>query len=236
MKQFLICKIVLLLFGYKAIGQNYKDIKIGGGLSYLSTKIDSKLIPNSTQKFYWKPSIQFGYFYNYHLRKNSSIGAESLFIQINGREKTETKIIDQNGNPTGQLIIENHRRHISYLGMPLYYEHKIKKFTINLGIQFSLKIYSTFHFDIETPVPVNYPLAPSIILSVKHYDIGAKSGLSYSLSKRLSIETTFYYGFIDISNKNTQTFGYNNINEKNPNDLVWKIQQGAVAIRYKFFK
>ena len=50
---------------------------------FLSDSLNTNWIPlataNSTQKFYWRPSFQGGYFYNHCINKYSSIGLELLF-------------------------------------------------------------------------------------------------------------------------------------------------------------
>ena len=236
MKRSLLCKFILLYFCFNSFGQNYYGFKLGGGSSYLSSKIDAKLIPNSTQKFYWRPSFQGGYFYNHCINKYSSIGLELLFNKIIGLEKMETKLTDQNGDQTGQMAIATQRRHISHLSIPLYYEYKTKKLTVNLGVQFSLRIYSKFYLDVQSPIPLNYSVQPSIILNTKFYDFGGRAGLEYSLTKKLALETTFYYGLIDISRKNTETFGYPDISKNNAHDMTWKVQQVSVGLRYKILK
>ncbi|MBI4930217.1 MAG: PorT family protein [Bacteroidetes bacterium] len=202
-----------------ASGQHDIGLTANGGLSYLSTKLTSS---QTTQKFYFVPSGHGGLFYNFHLGDKSLLGTELLFIQIEGKERSQIPVTDQYGNPTGQFIVQDIRRHISYFGIPIYYGYKIKKLTINLGFQILFTLTSSGHSEYQSPIPIIILPPISDKLNIDSYDYGARTALTYNLTNKFSIETTYYYGL-------------HNIFKGSPDWWIWKTQEVTVGLRYKLF-
>lgn len=230
-KQTIIMKIhlsilIILLFNFSIYGQQNIGIKANAGLSRIV------IYENSTQKVvqksYFVPSGQGGLFYNLPLGNKSLLGAELLFIQIEGKERLEIPFTDQNGNPTGEFGIDNIDRHISYIGLPIYYGFKIKKLTLNLGVQTSFTLASSAR---EKGQATDGYGGISVWdnkfdkLNIDAFDFGARAGLIFNLTNRFAVEGTYYYGINNILKKSI----YNT-------ELKWKIQQMTIGLRYTFLK
>lgn len=190
-------KIILVFIFYVVCfttkGQHDFGVKINYGWSKISTEINST--SQLTQKFIFMPSYQGGLYYTFHFNNSSIIGAELLFSKIRGKEHSESPTIDEFGNPTNQLIIGKIDRNISYLSIPIYYGFNYKKLHLNIGIQTSFVIASNGFA--TTLVPDNkgnilYFENKAEKLSIKNFDSGIRAGLFFDLTKRISIEATYY--------------------------------------------
>lgn len=217
--------LTILIFNFSVYGQQNIGIKANGGFSRIF------IYDNSTQqivqKSYFVPSGQGGLFYNLPLGNKSLLGAELLFIQIEGKERLEIQATDQLGNPTGEIIIDNIDKHISYIGLPIYYGFKIKKLTLNLGVQTSFTFASSAREKGQAPDGyggISTWDNKSDKLNIDAFDFGARAGLIFNLTNRFAIEGTYYYGINNVLKKNI----YNT-------ELKWKIQQMTIGLRYTFF-
>ncbi|MDT8411557.1 MAG: outer membrane beta-barrel protein [Vicingaceae bacterium] len=218
-------KIVLSLNFYiiclTTYSQHTVGVNLAGGWSKISTEINSS---NLTQDYTFMPSYQGGLSYNFHFNNKSIIGAELLFSKIRGQEHSKSPTTDEFGNPTGQLIIGNVDRHISYLSIPVYYGLNYKKLTVNIGVQTSFVISSS---DLATTSAPDgngnmlYFETKSDKMPIKNFDFGARAGLSFSLTNNITIESFYYYGLLNIHEGNTRIW-------------KWSIQQLAVGIKYNF--
>ncbi len=223
--------IILFLAGsYFSFSQNDFGFKVNGGFSQISAKLYSS--PSIvTQNFYFVPSAQSGFLYNHHLGKRSLLGVEILFIQIDGKEHMQNQEVDLYGNPTTFITTTDIWRHISYLGLPIYYGFKIKKFTLNIGIQLNLALKSSGRYKSEYIYNGDKITSDDKYnnLAIDSYDFGTKGGLIYNLSKKFAFEATYYYGFNNI-------YKYGNITFGNPRPLFnIKVQQITLGLTYKFY-
>lgn len=217
--------LILLLFNFSIYSQQNIGIKANGGLSRIDNNFNSSA--GTTQKFYFVPSGQGGLFYNLPLRNKSLLGAELLFIQIEGKERLESQATDQNGNPTGELFIDKIEKHISYIGLPIYYGFKIKKLTLNLGVQTSFTLASSALEKGQAPDGyggISVWDNKFDKLNIDAFDFGARAGLIFNLTNKFALEGTYYYGINNILKKNK----YNS-------ELKMKIQQITIGLRYTFF-
>lgn len=219
-------KIVLTLIFYiiclTTNGQHTISVKLAGGWSKISTKINSS--PSVHQEFKFMPSYQGGLSYNFHFKNKSIIGAELLFSKIRGKEHYKSPTTDEFGNPTGQLIISDIDRHISYLSIPVYYGLNYKKLTLIIGMQTSFVFSSSDLAKTSAPDGngnMLYFENKSNKMPIKKFDFGARAGLSFSLTNNIMIESFYYYGLLNIHEGNTQNW-------------KWSIQQLTVGIKYNF--
>lgn len=168
------------------------------------------------------PSGQAGLFYSYRFGKFSA-GTELFFIPIEGCETLITNVLDQTGNPTGELGNDTIRRHIYYLGVPLYFGYYIKKFNFNLGAQFHYALASGG----EEQGHINYNGGyyrwnnKSTSLAIDKFDIGVRAGVFYNLNDKFSIEANYYYGFNNLIS-----------DPRISPDWKWKVQQMTIGLRY----
>lgn len=210
--------ITLLATNLTVFGQHNFGLKANGGLSKISTNLNSSI---STIPFV--PSGHGGLFYNLQLGDKSLLGAELLFIQIEGKERIETPEIDH-GIPTGELIINNFWRHISYIGLPIYYGLKIKKLTINLGFQASFTLTSFERKKGQAPYNGGIITWDNKYdkLYIDSYDFGPRAGLIFNLTDKFAIEGMYYYGINNILDNDITI------------DRTWRVQQVTVGFRYAF--
>ena len=209
--------IILLTFSLHVFGQHNIGVKINGGVSKISNSLISS---NSNLAVQFAPSGHGGLFYYLNLDDRSIIGAELLFMQIEGKDQFKINYFDLNGSGQGTETIH---KHISYLCFPIYYGFKFNKFTFNLGIQSSLVISSsndvkwevTFNGDVNT---WDNKLSE---LNIDSYDFGPRAGIIFNLSDKFAIEGTYYFGVYNILDNGEQS-------------QSWRVQQGTIGIRYNF--
>ena len=211
---------IVFTFNLQTFGQQQFGIKVSGGLSKITNSMELQDVTFATP---FVPSGMVGFYYNLALSKKSSLGAELLFSQIEGKEKWEVDFIDLDGNKVGHGTDLTYR-HISYLSLPVYYGFNIKKFTINGGFQISYALASSWREkNVATinGVPdgtYNYNRTTDDI-NIENIDFGPRAGIIYNLTKKLAVEGTYYYGL-------------NNIQKGDPSYWKLKVQQAALGIRY----
>ena len=218
-------KIILVFVLYvvclTANGQHSVGVKINGGWSKISTKLNSSQL---SQEFKFVLSYQAGLYYNFHFQNKSIIGFELLFSKIAGKEHSEQLVTDQYGNSTGQLITNDNTLHISYLSIPIYYGFNYKKLNFNIGLQTSYTINGSAENKTNTPDGnggfLNFD-SDTNKLPIKNYDFGIRAGLFFDLTKRISLEIAYNYGL-------TNNYKYSS--------AKWKIQQFTIGIRYTLLK
>ena len=201
-------------------GQHTFGVKISGGVSRISSSLT---FINGTLKTLYTPSGQGGLFYNFKLGDKSNVGAELLFLQIEGREKIRPHdIVDFNGNIIGHGGSDFYK-HISYIGLPVYYGFKINKIIVNVGFQASIAIASSARDKGQFTVNGNTIKWDNKTndLRVDAYDYGPRVGIVFNLNDHFALEGTYYYGI-------------NNILNSNIIDWVWKVQQATIGLRYTF--
>ena len=222
--------ILIIASHFNSFGQLDIGIKINGGASYIYTHFQQSnqafvLGGNvSTDKNYYRPSGQAGLFFNRYLKHQFSIGAELLYTQIEGREYMELQQTNQNGMP-GQYITDNVWRHISYLGIPIYFGYNFKRLNINIGFQFNYVLASGGEEKGQEPNNGNVTIWDNKFneLGIKNYDFGAKGGLVFKLSDKFLIEANYYYGLNNI------------IKDKDYAKVTkWQVQQMTIGLRYEY--
>src|SRR3989339_470774 len=199
MKKLLII-LTLLSFYIFVNGQQNIGLKIDGGLSKITNPFVASNVTSTTQ---FSISGKIGFFYNYSLSKKSFIGTELLFIQIESKEKWEMSAQNQVAEPTDEFVITNINKHISYVGIPVYYEFKLNKLSLNIGGQVTFAIASSGRYK------TIYPDNGSIInwdttyskLNIDSYDFGVRAGINYNLTNNFYIEGEYYYGLNNILKK-----------------------------------
>lgn len=152
------------------------------------------------------------------------VGAELLFLQMEGKKKFDGVLSDMYGNKTGTFISTTFWN-ISYIALPVYYGFRIKKFNINLGGQASVMVASSYNHkshikmdngetdDIRTGDDLN---------NIDRFDFGPRAGLFFDLSEKFALEANYYFGLNDIIS------GNHVISRRN--------QQLTVGLRYKFLR
>lgn len=169
------------------------------------------------------PSGQAGFYYNLVLCNKSSLGAELLFSQIEGKNKMEMDLHDFEGNKVGHAS-DIYLSHISYLSLPVYYGFNIKKLTINGGFQVSYALASSGRDKNDATIielhEEHYSTNNKIDdIHIEKFDFGPRAGIIYHLTDKLSVEGMYYYGL-------------NNIQKGKLRLWELKVQQMTFGIRY----
>jgi hypothetical protein len=234
--KFFLTIILFLIFNAAIIAQPSFGLKINGGVSLITDKIYDPNIEAHAN--YFKPSGQVGFFYSLPVRAHEVFGLELLFTQIQSKEQ----IVDTFGTayknyPNGAtplLSTATISKHISYLSLPIHYGINVKKFTFNIGIQFSVRLLGSAQETIQNNYSYNSnPNNPFIILTpsttnynfkrlhIRDVDFGETVGIIYHLTNKLAIEGNYYYGL-------------NNIYPNSRLTTQWKTQQITLGLRYAF--
>jgi opacity protein-like surface antigen len=209
--------MIAVAFNLYTFGQQQFGVKISGGVSKITNTWES---PNATFTMLWVPSGQAGVYYNLSLNKKSSLGAELLFSQIEGKRKIEMDLIDIDRNHVGHATTID-LSHISYLSLPVYYGYTINRLTILGGAQLSYAMNSSGSSKSNAIVDGEnfHSEEKSNDLNITKYEFGPRAGIVYHLTDKLAIEGIYYYGI-------------NNIQKGEP--VMWKlkVQQMTLGIRY----
>ena len=217
---------IFFAFNLPTIGQQI-GIKVSGGLSKITITSDEFDVPFSTP---FAASGQAGLYCHLSRGKHSSLGAELLFSQIEGKDVIDSDFSDtdwitgENETITGHVTNKGYR-HISYISLPLYYGYTIKKFTLHAGFQLSYafsssgreKTYGTYNEGGQETNVNNDTKTDNI--NIKKLDFGPRAGITYQLTNRLGLEGTYYYGL-------------NNIQKVDDPFWILKVQQMTLGVRY----
>src|ERR1700756_4811584 len=137
MRRYLIF-ILFLGFSFVITAQSSFGIKVNSGISKISTNDYPE--PFGTQKTYFMPSGQAGFFYNQPVRAHEFFGVELLYNQVQGKEKDVDTVgwYGSRNKNTALIATNTLTRNISYLSLPVYYGITVKKFTFKVGLQVSV--------------------------------------------------------------------------------------------------
>jgi opacity protein-like surface antigen len=226
MKKLIFAITTMLLIKLTAFAQLDIGFKGNVGLSYLKTKLDTTGSVHfvgggfANDKNYFRPSGQFGFFFNLNSLRKFSLGTELLFIQIEGKETI--------GNMDSLSGIENKNkvwRHISYIGIPFYLCYNIKKIKINVGFQINYTILSGARDQGQGFFLGHFSSWDNRLdhLEIERCDYGPRVGLTYKLSDEFLLEANGYYGLNNIVKDKILSSA-----------LTWEIRQITVGLRYKF--
>lgn len=215
--------MILLTINLSVFGQHNFGLKTNGGLSKISNDLNSDF---TTQNIHFSPSGGGGLFYNWKFGDKSALGVELLFIQIEGKERIETAATDPYGSPRGEIIIHNLWRHVSYIGVPIYYGLKLKKLTINFGFQTSFTLTSSGRIKGQSSYNGTIRTWDDNIseLNIDSFDFGPRAGIIFNLTDKFAVDGTYYYGVNNILGNDIGL------------DWTWKVQQVTVGLRYTFLR
>lgn len=219
MKELLIL-LLLLSFSSTASGQHELGLKVNAGISRITSSINSTSVDSySTSVVQNAPSAQVGVFYNFQIGHQSTFGAELLFNRVLGKEETMTELFI-NREIVGMSTTDLDKR-ISYLSLPIYYEHRFHKLGFNVGFQVSVALSSSGREKGQATISGDVTTWDNNFdeLNIDLYDYGPRAGILYKISDKLSIEGTCYYGL-------------NNILASERPISNWQVRKVNLGIRY----
>jgi hypothetical protein len=217
-------KRIIVLFVLSALspfiwGQHSIYLKGNIGSSKLCT--DYSFSIEHQEKFCLSGS--FGVAYNFQFSRNSTFGTDLLFIQIEGNEHSVTELIYEQGVTPGEMEMNTYR-HISVIGLPVYYGYSFKNLKIKIGIQPSVSFLSSGrqkgHYSDDSGNIVYFNEIDDK-LNLGTFNIGTVAGLGYSLTDKFSVEIGYYQGLNNIW--------------KSDSLMKSKISQITVGVQYSLF-
>lgn len=215
--KFSITLIVAVVLNHYTFAQQQVGVKISGGVSRITNSWE---FPNATFSTPFVPSGLAGLYYNLSLSRKSSLGAELLFSQIEGKDKIEMDLIDIDRNISGHATTTD-LNHISYLSLPVYYGYTINRLTIHGGVQLSYAMNSSGSSksnvimdgeNIHTEGKTNN-------INITRLELGPRAGIVYHLTDKIALEGIYYYGI-------------NNIQKGEQPKWKLKVQQMTLGIRF----
>ncbi len=177
------------------------------------SKIDYDLGELENKKDKLRLSSNLGLFFEKKLKQKSGLGAKLLWVSLKGETEVsdielftinpETLMREPLGSRTSFTTF-----HLNYIGVPIYYLYNTKKLTLNAGIQTMFLINASSRF--REDVFFNDE-APRILsegdnnFEFKRIDVGATIGVSYALSKKLSLTSSLYYGLLNVDKNSSSS-------------------------------
>ncbi len=191
----------------------------------------STITSNSTfatsHESFLAPSGELGIFESFEFSPKSFAGIELYVSQISGTEALRIEVADENGNTEEGFA--NVKRGITYLTLPVYFGFRIKKFTINAGVQASLALNSwavgnSVAFQ-NSSQQVQFTMNRGRSeLHIDAFDIGPRIGFQFKLNDKISFDTNYYYGLNNIAGPNSFP------------GFELRVRQATVGMRYTLVK
>ena len=217
--------VLVLLNFYSAIyGQHTFGVKLDGGISNISIKTTNG--QSLKHIFYVQPSFNGGIYYSIKTHKKLTLGIEALFTQINGKEYLGIPLTDNNNVPTGQYSSDTIWRHISYIGIPIYFGYCYKKFNFNIGIQTNIRVGGKGREIGSVPSNGDTLTWDNKFTNFNGYDkldFGIRAGVVFDIYRRFGLEGVYFYGL------------NNNLKGSITSNWKMKNRQLLIGIRYKCF-
>ena len=192
------------------------------------SKIDYDLGVSDNKKDKLRLSSDFGFFFEKRIKQKSGLGAKLLWVSLKGeREVSDIELFTINPETLMREPLGSRTSfttfYLNYIGVPIYYLYNTKNLTLNTGIQTMILTNASSRF--REDVFLNGE-APRILsegdnnFEFKRIDIGATIGISYALSNKITLTSSFYYGLLNI--------------DKNPSRSEKKNRQITLGLNYYF--
>ena len=201
MKLKLILSLIFALIFNFAKSQNYTlGTTFNLGLSEIPLKLPIERLQSE-----FMPSGNVGFIMELKRKSSeSSIGIGILWIQMQG-STTKTTLLDNGLANIGYEYFEI-RTHISYIGLPIYYRFKLKRFGVRIGVQtlFASHTSSSQHTYREIN---NQSISYSFYYpksQLNNFDLGPKIGIDFEILKRMRLKADYYLGLVDKKNRHSK--------------------------------
>ena len=195
-------------------------LKINAGISNI--KLNNQSV-NSVRSPRIGYSGQLGVYSTFSIGRKSYLGTEALYIIINGGERLRIESTDAQGIFTGDFIISDVKRSLSYIGIPLYYGLNFDKWSFNIGVRASLLLASSGSEKGEVPLPngeVTTFSNETDMLNIDSFDFGLRFGMNYKISDIGFIEGNFFHGIKDLQETK----------------ILRKTYQATLGLKYRLFQ
>jgi hypothetical protein len=198
----------------------YVGLKLNAGLSKIPET--NELFPGAPEKYQSKFAFSgtAGVLLRFKTSKKSFLQSEILFIKVAGNETNNVNIVDVNGNKIQELKTSA-KKHLSYVGIPVFYGWQKNKTAITIGFQIACALNSKGSIEsqrTDNGITMRYTYNQSE-LDIKKFDYGPRLGLMYDLSTKVSFEGLYYHGLPNILDNNTKD--------------TWRVRQLTIGLLYK---
>ena len=210
---------------------NAQTFNYGLTLNFGISQVTSNFPISGDYKVKFTISGNVGGFFEKRIGMRSFIGGEILWIQIEGKEVTNNKVLTAiNGQgmlETVGMISDISKLHSSYFGLPIYYKINFNKIGIKFGFQTMIFLFANSNYEASGKLNGKPFQNKGETNNIKFdlVDFGPKIGTEYELNSKLNLRADFYLGIPDITSKsfpwerrNRQiTLGINYLLTKNKN-------------------
>jgi len=167
------------------------------------------------------PSGSAGLFFQTKLKTRGLFGIEINVAQLEGRWSSDELIRDGAGNTIGTSSTSG-QQHITYISLPIYSGITIKSCTVYGGLQVGLAASGKRANNTINTINGNETTSEQLgNLSIILPDAGARIGVIWRLSNKISLEGKYYQGLINIFDQTTTLSNH-----------VWITQQVTVGARF----
>lgn len=186
-------KIVFFIIGILfVVYANGQKIKIQGGASI--SKLDWNLIGTNSNSFYEESLIAYSFFVGLDYLENQYFNLSSNIGTIQKGGKGEIPLSDQNGDLTGQTIIEKPSLDYFSINTMIELKYRIKETVtpfISFGPRFDYLYSSSKHFDV---------LEEKKELKNTSYGLILGGGMKYDISNfQFGLRADYYYDFTKVA-------------------------------------
>ncbi|MFT7615124.1 MAG: hypothetical protein ACI9J3_004113 [Parvicellaceae bacterium] len=189
--------LLAILFSSAVYGQaaNSYGFKLTGGASKVNS---NESVALGSQVVSWAPSGAASIFFQLKIGKRGLFGIEGGAGQIEGKSTTNVDVLDGASNIIGNSSTLS-RQHLTYLQVPIYGGFTLNNASFYLGPQLGIAVNSFGKQETTTTISGSEEITSSEPnLNVATLDYGAKIGLILKVSKKISLEASYYHGIANI--------------------------------------
>ena len=221
MHKWLLLSLITLCYGQV----HTQNLAVGLSGNIGLSQVTSNLPFSGDYRVRFALSGNAGVFVEHQLTEKSHLSMEVLWVQIEGNEISEDKVLIGvvDGMPAELGIIDDRTRlHSSYIGVPISYRYQMGKWGINAGAQILLFLSASADSELEGTFNGEpyYAEGTTEDIEFDTVDYGPRLGVSYQWKPKLALTMNYYHGLVDIT----------------PSNFPWerKNRQWTVGVRYAF--
>lgn len=176
------------------------------GLSEIQSNLES--VRNEKDKL--TLSSSFGFILEKKVKSKFGLGVKLLWVSLTGETEESTELYTIDSETLMRQVVGSRTTVINfksnYIGVPISYFYNLKKLKINTGIQpmFLLNTKSRFKNNIIFEGEASESEGENSVQFNK-LDLGITLGLSYDLTDKLSIASSFYYGLLNVDKQSSNS-------------------------------
>ncbi len=181
-----------------------QKLTVGATGNIALSKISADWEYSGDSKVKFAISGNAGVFANYKLGAKSSIGAELLWLQMEGKHINPDHILsmmNEQGLFVNATVSSKVTFHLSYLAIPLHYRLAIGKLGIKAGVQPMIYLFGSSNYEVNGEMDGQPLNAKDKITDIPfdRVDIGPKIGIDYQFNNKFSLRADYYHGLLDIT-------------------------------------